>query len=72
MTPPSMELVVYRLDELKRGMDAQDKKLEELAREMQQLREEVAGLKVKSGVWGAVAGAIPAAVVALWYAVKGH
>lgn len=60
----SPELVVYRLDELKQGLG-------ELREEVMRLREDVAGLKVRSGLWGAVAGAIPAGIAIVWFLFRG-
>ena len=31
---------------------------------------DIAGLKVKSGIWGAVAGAIPASIIAFYLLIK--
>ena len=44
--------------------------LRELRREVVAVREQVAGLMVKSGLWGAVAGAIPAIAAILYVLLK--
>ena len=67
MPPETIELIVYRLDELKAVVGEVRAAQHEQAREMVLLREDVAGLKVKAGIWGAIAGAIPAVVVALYW-----
>ena len=35
------------------------------------IREDLAGLKVKSGLWGASAGAIPVVIMVLWKMIRG-
>ena len=40
--------------------------------ELNKIRVEIATLKVKSGVWGAVAGLIPAALFLLFLLLRGH
>ena len=47
-----------------------DKSIIILGDKVDRLRTEMAMLKVKSGVWGALAGAIPAAIVVLYTFVK--
>jgi hypothetical protein len=51
-------LVMDKLDTLEERVDALDEKLT-------LVRIDVAGLKVRAGVWGAVAGMIPALVTSL-------
>jgi hypothetical protein len=51
-------LVLYRLDELAKGLERVEAKVEGLVID-------VAMLKVKAGVWGATAGMIPAAITIL-------
>ena len=36
-----------------------------------EIQSEIAALKVKSGVWGFVAGALPSAAAFVWYMLKG-
>ena len=45
-------------------------KLDEIGEYITKLRIEVAGLKIKSGVWGAIAGMIPAMGLFLLYIFK--
>jgi hypothetical protein len=44
---------------------------EKLQESVSLLREDVAALKVKAGVWGLIAGAIPAAVLIILLLIKG-
>ena len=54
------ELVVLKLDTLEKKMVSLDEKVT-------LCRIDIAGLKVKSGIWGAIAGMIPAAIgVGMW------
>jgi len=55
---PFETLVLQRIDAIEDKVDGMDEKLT-------LVRIDVAQLKVKAGVWGAAAGFIPAAVVAL-------
>ena len=41
-------------------------KIDKVSAEINRLHVEIATLKVKSGVWGAVAGALPAAIAIAW------
>jgi len=52
------KLVLDKLDSLEQG-------LEELRGEVVSVRIDVATLKVKAGIWGGVAGMIPALITAL-------
>ncbi len=62
-------------DMILREMDRMHKEHREDQRATQagitDLRVDVAGLKVKAGIWGAIAGIIPAGLVAFWLVVKG-
>lgn len=58
------DLIVYRLDELKDDTKRIEDKVEALLID-------VAMLKVKSGIWGAVAGLIPASVAVVVVVVLG-
>jgi hypothetical protein len=54
------ELIVIKLDTF-------EKKIEALDEKVTLCRIEIAGLKVKSGIWGAVAGMIPVAIgLGMW------
>lgn len=54
------ELIVLKLTTLENN-------LKEIDEKVNLCRIEIAGLKVKSGIWGAIAGMIPAAIgVGMW------
>lgn len=61
-------LVVQQLEDNARDVAAARK---ELGEKIDALRVDVVALKVKAGLWGAVAGVIPAAIAAaIWLIVK--
>ena len=70
MTPPNtdgwMEYRKHVLSELERHSDG----LEILQRDVAAIHSEIAALKVKAGLWGLVAGAIPTALLALAQSLK--
>ena len=54
------ELIVLKLTTLEEKIDTLDERVT-------LCRVDIAGLKVKSGIWGAIAGMIPAAIaVSMW------
>jgi glutaminase len=54
------ELIVNKLDTL-------EKKIGNVDEQLTLCRVDIAGLKVKSGIWGAIAGLVPAGVAAtMW------
>jgi len=56
-------MVLQRLDRQDKDLDSIKKEIQEVReKDMVQLQVEIAMLKVKSGVWGFLAGAIPASV----------
>ena len=57
--------VMERLQSLREDVKALDGKVDEV-------RLDMAGLKVKASVWGAIAGAIPAAVAIAWHYLSGR
>ena len=57
---------VHVLEELKRLSASTDR----IEGEIVVIHEEVASLRVKSGVWGAIAGLIPAAGILLYVALR--
>lgn len=59
------------LAELKRLSDAQEKNQEKSEACFSELKVEIARLKVQSGVWGLMGGAIPVAIGLLVYFIKG-
>jgi hypothetical protein len=44
--------------------------VEELKTDVKKLREDVAQLKVKSGMWGAIGGTIPVAVMLIFWLIR--
>lgn len=58
------ELVLYRLNDMSRRLDL-------LTTSMTRMETEVTSLKVRAGLWGAIAGAIPALLGALLLFLKG-
>lgn len=57
--------VVNTLEDMKKGQD-------ELYAEITDVRIEVAGLKVKAGIWGALAGVLPAGIMAAIFGLIKH
>ena len=51
-------------------LERQNKKIEALSEKINLVHTDITMLKVKSGMWGAAAGAIPAIVVLIWWLVK--
>jgi hypothetical protein len=67
------ELVLYRLDEIKTSVAEVRTRQEAQGEQITKLRESVAGLRVKAGVWGLIAGAFPALGAALlWFFGRGR
>jgi len=58
------KLVLKSLEDLGEQNKLQDEKIGNI-------REDIAGLKIKSGVWGAIAGCIPVVLAVLGYIVFG-
>ena len=54
------------LAEIKRA----HKEIEEQAKEIMALKLEMAMLKVRASLWGALAGSIPSLAVAIWLIIK--
>jgi hypothetical protein len=63
-------LILYRLDELKADVGALSRDVSTLTGKVTANAIETAAIKVKSGVWGAIGGAIPAAIAALYWILK--
>jgi len=53
-----------------KSLDKHDLVLEKISDELTQIKVETGQLKVKAGLWGAVAGAIPALTVVLFNLLK--
>jgi len=61
-------LILYRLDEIKAAVERVSTRQDAQGEQIVALRESVAGLRVKAGVWGLIAGAFPALGAALlWF-----
>ena len=61
-------LILYRLDEIKAAVDKVSTRQDAQGEQIMALRESVAGLRVKAGVWGLIAGAFPSlGAVLLWF-----
>ena len=66
-------LVLQRLDGLSTEIKEVKAELHNMqTEEIGKLKIEIAMLKVKAGAWGAVSGAIPAAVIAIYFLVGGN
>lgn len=63
-TPPTSDWFEYR-KYIVSTLEKQSEELEAIRDQMVLLRIDLAMLKVRSGVWGAVAGSIPAAIAVL-------
>lgn len=53
-----------------RKLDAHREDLRDLRKDLAICRTDIAGLKIKSGVWGAMAGLIPVVAALLWFALR--
>lgn len=66
-------VIVYRLDKLDQDLVGVRTEISKLRDdEISKLKIELAMLKVKSGVWGAAAGFLPAALVVIYLVLSGH
>ena len=60
------KLVLLELKQLNEGIKDIHKKIDLIQiKEITKIREDVAGLKVKAGIWGATAGLIPVAIMVI-------
>ena len=64
-TQNAMLIELSKLNEIKEKLDALYTRLDAMENKQQNLESEIAGLKVKSGIWGLIAGAIPAGIALL-------
>ncbi len=64
------EAILARLVDLKERVGRLDQRQADTQNVVGDIRVAVAGLKVKAGVWGAIAGLIPSAIVAIYFIVK--
>ena len=56
------KLIVYRLDTLAKGLEELKETAETLIGGHAKLSEEITAIKIKSGMWGAVSGALATAL----------
>jgi hypothetical protein len=59
-----------REEYIRRALDQQHAELVAIRSALSQIQVQLAMLKVKAGVWGALAGAVPAIAAVLYYLVK--
>ena len=64
----SLTHITKRVDEIRSENREEHKQLHG---KVDVLSADVAALKVKSGVWGLIGGAIPTSLLALWFLIKG-
>ena len=70
MSPPVHSEVQFVLDEMRRMHDEMRSDLQIIRYEQIAMGKELAGLKVKAGAWGMIAGCIPVALVGAWLFIK--
>lgn len=62
------KLILKELERLEAAVNELNRKIDAFrADDMATLKVEIALLKLKAGVWGAVAGAVPVSAMVLWY-----
>ncbi len=64
------EAILARLVDLKERVGRLDQRQADTQNVVGDIRVAVAGLKVKAGVWGAIAGLIPSAITAIYFIAK--
>ncbi len=64
------EAILARLQDLKDRVGRLDTRQEDTQKTVVSILVAVAGLKVKAGVWGAIAGLIPSAIIAIYFIAK--
>lgn len=70
MTERDIAVVETKLEYLQAAMDSIVASQSAHTEQITKLREEVAGLRVLSGIWGAIAGAIPAVAAVLYTLIR--
>jgi hypothetical protein len=58
-------------EQLMKHIERFNSKLDTLSEQITKLREDVAGLKVKSSLWGGIMGSVTSTIAALIYAFHG-
>ena len=70
MSPPYHSEIQFVLDEMRRMHDEMRSDLQIIRYEQIALGKEVAGLKVKAGIWGGISGCIPLCLMGLGLYIK--
>ena len=70
MSPPAKHDNDFLLDEMRRMHDENRADHAKLWEELTDQGKDLAGLKVKAGVWGGLAGLIPVAIMGCWVFIK--
>ncbi len=66
----SIETIKEDIAEIKSGIEKINNRFNVIEEKMSQLKTEIAVLQVKSGIWGFLAGLIPAVVVMIYWIVS--
>ncbi|HQN49152.1 MAG TPA: hypothetical protein PL104_06835 [Caldisericia bacterium] len=66
----SMKSITEDIKEIKEGIEKINGRFDKIEEKMSQLKTEIAVLQVKSGIWGFLAGLIPAVVVMIYWIVS--
>jgi len=70
MSPNVQDMILAEMKELRDDIRTLWGEIKDMREESVPLRVEVERLKVKSGVWGALAGLLPAVGVVIWMLLK--
>jgi hypothetical protein len=69
------KVILYRLDQQHEDIQKVEKSLGETRKEVEQAKLDITGeiirLKMRSGIWGAMAGLIPGVAALIWVALRG-
>ena len=55
---------------IKKELDRHGDTLEKIADKIGEIKEDIAGLKVKAGIWGVIGGSIPVIIAILFILIK--
>lgn len=70
MSPNVQDMILAELKETRNDIRAIWGEIKEIRKDQTLVKVEVEKLKIKAGVWGALAGFLPALGVALWMILK--
>ena len=70
MSPPVQHELDFVLTEIRQMREDMREDLGKIWTELTSQGKELAGLKVKAGAWGMIAGCIPVALVGAWLFIK--